>query len=375
MIKCEKNKAVKIFSNPATVSTLSSSKLLLPSSWSINENIRNTRLKYDVKGRGIKVAILDSGININHECFFSSDKKSRIKKTKNFFPIKKKVLEKTVGRRKFYKTIIDDSNNIDDNAGHGTFCAGVVSSDNENISVAPEAELYIAKVLDDKGNGTIETIVAGIQWAISEDVHIISMSFGYTGDMNPFIKAAMEAALKKDIILVCAAGNEGPYKNSISSPGNFVKIITVGACDKNDTVAYFSSRGAQLDFIAPGVDVLCCYDSKSIPLKMKNKTYALMSGTSMATPFVAGCAALFLEYHLFKKKKEKDSSVTVVDKILLKEIVEPDLQSEKECRCSLFEKYCKENCVIDLGEVGFDEDYGAGKIFLDFEKKLNKIKI
>lgn len=367
MIKCDKknNKGdVKIFSNPSSSSSSSHHlSLLPPSSWSINENIRETREKYDVKGRGIKVAILDSGINVNHECFFYSPTKSRIIKTKSFFPIKKKVLEKTVGRKKYYKTIIDE--NIADNAGHGTFCAGVVSSNNENISVAPEAELYIAKVLDDEGNGTVETVVKGIEWAISEDVHIISMSFGYTGDMDPFIKAAMETALKKDIILICAAGNEGPYKDSISSPGNFVKIITVGACDKNDDIAYFSSRGAQLDFVAPGVDVFCCYDSKSVPPNLKNKAYAFLSGTSMATPFVAGCAALFLEYHLLSKEKK---NLSTVDEILMKEI-EESKSIDEECRCCLFEKYCKENCVVDLGEKGFDEDYGAGKIFLNFEKK------
>lgn len=304
-------KAIKIKSTTPSQNIFSWSIFSQPNSINSINNIHTTK---NLTGKNIKVAILDTGINTNHICF-----QNNIKGYRNF----------TGG----------DINDVTDRVGHGSHCAGIVaatSTDNIKISVAPDAHLYIGKVLGDDGSGSVNSITEGIYWAIESKVDIISMSLGYTGTLFPDIKEAIDEAINNDIIVCVAAGNEGPKKDTVSSPGNYTRCVTVGAVDRKNRIANFSSRGVQLDVVVPGVNIISCYHTSPT-------SFAFMSGTSMATPFLAGVAALFLEQH----------STT------------PYENPNNLKRCQLFEKWCKDNC-LDMGKKGFDDTYGSGRPFLNF---------
>ncbi|HHY91204.1 MAG TPA: S8 family serine peptidase, partial [Clostridiales bacterium] len=172
---------------------------------------------------------------------------------------------------------------------------------------APEANIIGVKVLDETGSGNTSDILAGIQWVVDNkdkyNIKVLNMSFGSPADkiyhQDPLAKAA-SAAVSSGLTVVAAAGNNGPNQGTITSPGNSPSVITVGAADDNRTTSYeddfvaeFSSRGpapggvAKPNLVAPGVDI--------ISLSNKGNAYTSQSGTSMATPMVAGAAALLYE--------------------------------------------------------------------------------
>jgi subtilisin len=204
------------------------------------------------KGQGKKVAVLDTGVDINHV-----DLKGRIREAANF---------------------TRSSAGSSDVQGHGTHCAGIV------VGIAPEVDLYCGKVLGDNGSGTSSQIAAGIDWAVSKRVDVISMSLG-SPSQDSIIQAACERATRAGVIVVAAAGNSGPGRDTVEYPGGFAACICVAATDSGDRVASFSSRGAQVYVAAPGVDILSAYPGDR---------RATMSGTSMATPGVAGALAVVL---------------------------------------------------------------------------------
>ncbi len=215
------------------------------------------------KGKGVRVAVLDTGIDHRHR-----DLKGKIVASKDF-----------TGSRS------GDS----DVQGHGTHCAGVVLAAENGVGmvgVAPEAELIVAKVLDDNGSGLSTWIAAGIDWAVEQKADVISMSLGSPA-ADPRIKAACDRARAKGVIVIAAAGNEGPREGTVGYPGSFDGVVCVAAVDNRLAVAGFSSRGAAVMVAAPGVNVRSCYPGDR---------FATMSGTSMATPYVAGCAALHVSY-------------------------------------------------------------------------------
>jgi subtilisin len=166
--------------------------------------------------------------------------------------------------------------------------AGIVAAQDKGdgtLGVAPNVELYIGKVLSDTGEGTFEAIENGIRWAISKGCHVINMSLGGDGPISPDLRAAIDAAIDSGIIVCVAAGNSGPY-GQIGNPGNYTRCVTVGATDRNNYPAEFTSRGPAVDIAAPGVDILSLVPGNKV---------TKMSGTSMATPIVSGIAALFVE--------------------------------------------------------------------------------
>lgn len=215
------------------------------------------------QGAGVKVAILDTGIDTDHP-----DLASAIVDTKDF-----------------------TGDGIEDVNGHGTHCAGVVGARLNGVGfvgVAPQSQLLIAKVLGNDGTGASEWVTDGIYWAVEQGANILSMSLGASVS-SPEIYKAIQYALYHGVFVICAAGNEGSLTtNSIGYPGRYGGVITVAAHDQNGNPSGFSSRGGEVDLMAPGSDIWSTY---------KDGSYQSLSGTSMATPFVAGLAALIAAKH------------------------------------------------------------------------------
>jgi subtilisin family serine protease len=174
-----------------------------------------------------------------------------------------------------------DPNKWDDDNGHGTHVAGIIAAEDNNtgvVGVAPGAALYALKVLDRTGSGYVSDVVAAIQWATENDIQVINMSLG--GAYDIFLDAACWLAYYYDgLILVAAAGNGG----SVIYPAAYDSVMAVSATNSADELAWFSSTGLEVELAAPGVDIYSTY---------KDGGYATKSGTSMASPHVAGTAAL-----------------------------------------------------------------------------------
>jgi|APGre2960657373_1045057.scaffolds.fasta_scaffold00367_10 subtilisin family serine protease len=253
-------------------------------------------------GNGIKVAVLDTGASLKHP-----DLEGQILKAKDF---------------------TGSTSGPYDTNGHGTHCAGVVAgnkNDSGIIGVAPGCKLLIGKVLDDEGAGNSKGISEGIRWAADSDADIISMSFG-SSVKDKAITASIKYAYSKGCYLVSAAGNEGPREGTTNYPANLDECISVAAVDKDSLAAKFSSRG-KVNIAAPGVDITSCWPPKG---------YAKLSGTSMATPFVAGVLALVLS----ALKAENIKYKSLISKIT--------------------ETFYK--TAVDAGKSGLDTSYGWGLI-------------
>jgi major intracellular serine protease len=230
------------------------------------------------KGKGITIAILDTGCDVEHP-----DLKERI-----------------IGGRNFTK---DDGGKPDvfkDYNGHGTHVAGTIAASlNQKgvVGVAPEANLLILKVLGRNGSGRYEWIIQGISYAIEQKVDIISMSLGGPQDVKE-LHQAIKAAVQNGILVVCAAGNEGDGEHRTDEyayPGSYNEVISVGAVNLERRSSPFTNSNNQIDVVAPGEQILSTY---------LNGTYAKLSGTSMATPHVAGALALIKD--LTQKEFERD---------------------------------------------------------------------
>lgn len=176
---------------------------------------------------------------------------------------------------------------VTDRNGHATHCAGTVLSRDEDIGVAPDAELVVGKVLSDRGSGSSSGIAAGIRWATELGVDVISMSLGGGSPYQPTIEAVIEA-MDRGIWVVIAAGNSGfnGRRNTIGWPARSDEGCCTGAYASNGQISGFSSGGSQMTWAAPGSQILSC----SI-----RGGFVMMSGTSMATPFAAGIACLVTE--------------------------------------------------------------------------------
>ena len=217
---------------------------------------------------------------------------------------------------KFIDLINKTETPYDDN-GHGTFVAGVACGNgifsHSNIGIATRANIISIKALGKNGDSNSNVILDAMQWVYENhkayNIGVVCMSFGAESGENfdPLSQGA-EALWKAGITVVAAAGNSGPKENTIKSPGNNPHIITVGALDiTNLQVADFSSRGPTIyghkpDLLAPAVDVISC-NNKFLP-------YTKMSGTSVATPIVAGVCAII-------KSKYPQMTNTDIKKFLL----------------------------------------------------------
>ncbi|MDO8757210.1 MAG: S8 family peptidase, partial [Elusimicrobiota bacterium] len=211
------------------------------------------------EGKGVKVAVIDTGIDTSHP-------------------------DLSGGVDGGYSAITKTENPADyqDDNGHGTHVAGTVAGKRDGkgvVGVAPKARLYAVKVLDADGSGNLSDVIDGIVWAAKNKMDVANMSLGAPIDSEAMHRA-VRFARGSGVVIVAAAGNSG---GSVGFPGAYEETIAVAASNFEDKLAGFSSRGPEVDFIAPGVDVLSA--------KMGGG-FASYSGTSMAAPHVAGLAAL-----------------------------------------------------------------------------------
>jgi subtilisin family serine protease len=233
------------------------------------------------KGENIKIAVIDTGCDLDHP-----DLKDNLLDGKNFVNPRSAPI---------------------DGAGHGTHVTGTIAAvDNGKgmVGVAPRSKIIPIKALDDKGNGNISNIVDAIKWAADQQADFISMSLGSSSGSS-VLEEAIKYAHNKGTIIFCAAGNSGP-NTEIMYPARYKETISIAAIDENLSRTSFSCSGDSLDFLAPGDKIL-----STVP----DNSYAIMSGTSMSTPFAVGCAALYLAY----LRKSKNNNLI---KISMTELVE-----------------------------------------------------
>jgi subtilisin family serine protease len=214
-------------------------------------------------GLGVKVAVVDTGIDLDHP-----DLINNIKGNVN---------------------CINPRKSGDDDNGHGTHVAGIIGAVNNQIGVigvGPEISLYAVKVLDKNGKGWLSDLIEGLEWCINNKMDIVNMSLGSSSDNQSF-HDAIRKVYEAGIIQVAAAGNNGLTDGSIDYPAKYPETIAVSAVGQNSDgslyPANFSSYGQEIDLTAPGVSIKSTYI---------NGNYKTFDGTSMATPHVSGVAAL-----------------------------------------------------------------------------------
>ena len=232
------------------------------------------------KGTGVRVAIIDTGIDYTHP-----DLDGNYKGGYNFVSGNDKPM---------------------DDSGHGTHVAGIVAAEDNGIGVvgvAPEASLYAVKVLDSSGSGTFSNVIAGIDWSVRNGMQIISMSLGANSGSTA-LQDAVDSAYNAGIVIVAAAGNDGNYAgttDTVDYPARYDSVIAVAATDSSDSRAIWynsipitgSSTGPQVELSAPGASIYSTVPTGACGL-CDPSGYRYLSGTSMATPHVTGTAALII---------------------------------------------------------------------------------
>jgi len=231
-------------------------------------------------GEGVTVAVLDTGVDQTHPDLVGQE----------------------VAERNF-STAADNV----DRYGHGTHVASTIASKGTRYrGVAPGARLLDGKVLNDAGGGSESDVLRGMQWAAEQGARVINMSLG-TADsstVDPVEEAVNTLSAQYGTLFVVAAGNEGPRSTTVGSPGSADAALTVGAVDRDDALAPFSSRGPRVgdgeikpDITAPGVGIVAAKAAFGRIGTPVEPGYVSASGTSMATPHVAGAAAILAGQH------------------------------------------------------------------------------
>jgi len=250
------------------------------------------------KGTGVKVAVLDTGIDLDHPDLAVAGN----------------------------VTFVPDTINGDDDNGHGTLVAGITGAlDNDIgvIGVAPEAALYAVKVLNKYGNGVMSIVLSGIQWAVDNGMQVINMSFGGAMEFASAVQDALQNAYNAGIVIVAGAGNGGTpdgQGNNVWAPARYKPVIAVGATDELDNRYSASSTGYELELMAPGVNI---YSTAM------GGGYSYITGTSASSPHAAGVAALLIASGL-------TNNVTIRHRL--------------------------RDSAQDLGASGWDTQYGNGMV-------------
>ncbi|KMY56295.1 hypothetical protein AC623_18320 [Bacillus sp. FJAT-27231] len=273
------------------------------------------RVPSTLTGKGVKVGILDSGIDTKHP-----------------------DLQVAGGACMMTILRIDGcKNSYNDDNGHGTHVAGIIAAKNNSIGVvgvAPNAQIYSIKVLDKLGDGTTSTMMAGVEWAIKNKMDIINISITSPYE-DDYLHRMIQRAYDSGVLVVAAAGNEGEpltgEPSSVQYPAKFPEVIAVSSVDANKGHGSLASIGKEVELTAPGEKIYSTY-----PTTIKTSEpvgYRTLSGTSMASPYVVGLAALYKEKY-------------------------PEM-SNKRIRMLL------QKNAIDLGASGRDDFYGYGLAQVD----------
>ena len=252
-------------------------------------------------GAGIKVAVIDTGIDCGHQDL--------------------------AGGCVYGANFVNGSQAFDDN-GHGTHVGGIIAARQNGVGVvgvAPEATVYAVKVMDSTGSGSWSNVAMGIDWAVRNGMHIISMSLGAaTGSQA--VADAVARAEAAGVLVVASAGNFGCC-NTVGYPAAYDGVVAVAAVDSSEARAGFSSTGPQVDIAAPGVGIRSSVPTGSCSL-CDPSGYLWLNGTSMAAPHVAGVGALLRSRGW--SAMEAASLMTTT--------------------------------AVDLGAPGFDNGYGYGRV-------------
>ncbi|GAA2601070.1 S8 family peptidase [Streptomyces axinellae] len=283
--KMSEDEAEKLAADPAVDKVYANQKHHMtgeqadPPSWGL-DRIDTPELKLDKKytypdsaGEGVNAYIIDTGVRTTHKDFGD--------------------------RAKSGFDAVDGDDDATDGNGHGTHVASTVAG--EAHGVAKKANIVAVRVLDDQGSGTTEGVVAGIDWVTknAKAPSVANMSLG--GGADEALDTAVENSIKAGVTFAVAAGNESSDAGN-SSPARVPEAITVGATDDQDAQAEFSNYGKVVDLYAPGVDITGAWNTG-------DDATDTISGTSMASPHVAGAAAVYLSGH-------KDAKPDAVSKAL-----------------------------------------------------------
>lgn len=270
-----------------------------PANWGMSA-LNIEKLRSISKGKGVVIGVIDTGCDDKHP-----------------------VLDgQVIAMRDFTGSSIGPK----DRNGHGTHCAGTIAASDPAIGVAPEAKLVIGKGLSDGGSGGGQGIANAMQFCADNGADIISMSLG-SSQRDPRIDAKGQELAAKGILIVCAAGNSGAGTPDVDFPARLPWAISVAAVAENLKVAGFSNSGRKINTAGPGVNIVSAKPGGG---------YQSMSGTSMATPFVAGLLANW--WAPKKEKGEKMPPVAAVHKMLLER-------------------------SMDIGEQGVDLRSGPGVLY------------
>lgn len=250
---------LQVISSSSSLSTISKEE----SYWNIQTMNAPTAWAEGYTGKGVKIAVIDSGADMDHP-----------------------DLNLAGG-----VTMVEGQDSYEDYNGHGTNVAGIISAKRNGsgvVGIAPDAEVYAVKAMDDKGYIALSDVVEGIDWAIENDMDIVNMSIAIPFK-SQILGESMKKAHDEGLVLVAGAGNSGTPSgtgDTVEYPAGYDEVIAVSAIDQSKERAIFSSTGNQVEFTAPGTDVISTY---------LNGKYAISSGTSQATPHVTGLIALLME--------------------------------------------------------------------------------
>ncbi|MFM8224332.1 MAG: S8 family peptidase [Planctomycetaceae bacterium] len=213
-------------------------------------------------GTGVKVAVVDSGIDYNH-------------------------IDLAAAYAGGYDFLNNDADPLDDN-GHGTHVSGTIAAQINNaavIGVAPGVDLYALKVLGANGSGSFSAILAALDWCIANQIQVANFSLGTTTDPGTTVATAFDNAAKAGLVIIGSAGNSGAGVDTVGFPARYPSVIAISSTTSTDTLSSFSSTGPTVELAAPGSDIYSTLVGGGV---------GYMSGTSMAAPHVTGVAALVI---------------------------------------------------------------------------------
>lgn len=268
-------------------------------------------------GQGVKIAILDSGIDATHPELAASYR----------------------GGVNLVDPESPDSPTDDSWNGHGTHVAGILTAADDGtgvVGIAPAADLYAVKVIGGSGGGTISDLIAGLEWTIANQIDIANISLG-TNTPSLALEQACQAAYAAGVLLVAAAGNTRNSGGAVQYPAAYEPVMAVAATAMDDSAVWLSAVGPKIELAAPGGEILSTSPGGG---------YAVLTGTSQAAPHVAGAAALLLAAGI----ADLDGNGTA---------------DRRDLRLHL------QQTALDLGAPGVDATFGHGLVQVEAAPQVN----